>query len=420
MLTPRFSTEPCFSDSSNLSVLRRLADYDSCLIAVPGSAKAFSACVVFDYTDFVMPSNRLVLFQVPNRIGLGHINRMSCVALALREMKPDVQSLFLIEGSSHGFLESVALPYLMLPNSDVVSGSPAWSSWSQDSKKSFMRGLAESMLNVLEPELVVYDCFPNIHFAEAVLAAGIKTVICIRKVKDFELYARDPRVRSVLDSDAFILVPHAEEEFPLPETLKSRATYVGTILKTLPVDPKPLQVRLNLPGKRIVVINAGGGGYPGTVEFLNLSLRAFAKVKRKHRNLVALLVPGPLFSGWADLELVSGVRIVPFDPEFTLTCATADLVLSQAGYNSINELARLGTPTICIPAERGFDDQFERARGMAEVYGNIDSLENASMRELVERMEEVLDRSVERVRRETPDGAYRAAFVISQLLHRNL
>ena len=39
-----------------------------------------------------------------------------------------------------------------------------------------------------------------------------------------------------------------------------------------------------------------------------------------------------------------------------------DLVISAAGYNSVNELIHGGLPTILVPRERPLDDQFARAR----------------------------------------------------------
>ena len=42
-----------------------------------------------------------VLFHGPNRIGLGHLNRLSAIALALKKKSPHVRPLFAVEGGAH-------------------------------------------------------------------------------------------------------------------------------------------------------------------------------------------------------------------------------------------------------------------------------------------------------------------------------
>jgi predicted glycosyltransferase len=364
------------------------------------------------------PRSSLVLFQVPNQVGLGHMNRMACVALALREMDPAIRVLFVVEGSSHGLLESHSLPYVTLPSPDLVNRSECWGAWSKDEKKEILKALAITMLEVSRPDIVIYDCFPSIHFAHAAIALGIKSMLCIRKVKKFEAYASDPRVRTVIESDAAILVPHWEDEFQIPPSLMSRATYVGPIVKSLPINPEPVQMKFNLLGKRVIVICGGGGGGLDTIDYFNFCLKAFVQVKSEVHDVVALLITGPLFTEWGRLNLTSDVRVLPFDPDFTSTCATSALVISQAGYNSINELAALNTPTICLPAERGFDNQFERAHNMAMEYANIDCFEGETAEALSRLIIARLNQSVERIRLDVPDGAYRAAFHVMNLLGR--
>jgi predicted glycosyltransferase len=358
------------------------------------------------------PQRPVVLFQVPNSVGLGHMNRMACVALALRELAPMVRFLFVVEGSSHGLLEALNIPHITIPHAKELYRARGWSAWPTADRRELLKTIAASILETTEPSIVIYDCFPNLEFAECVSAKGIKSMLCIRKVKNSALYVQIPTVRRVLDSGASILIPHGEGEFCLPMELAARATYVGEIVRPLPIDPRPVQLKFNLPGKQIVVISGGGGGHSDTVHHFNLCLRAFGRLRESRKNIIGLLITGPLYANWSSLELVDGLRVIPFDPDFTATCATADLVLCQAGYNSINELAALGTPAICIPARRGFDDQFERARHIESSFEHIVCFEGDSWEQLAELMNRRLDQTSPRRRSATPDGAYRAAFHI--------
>jgi UDP-N-acetylglucosamine:LPS N-acetylglucosamine transferase len=77
------------------------------------------------------------------------------------------------------------------------------------------------------------------------------------------------------------------------------------------------------------------------------------------------LVTGPLFNDWWKLNLVDGVRVIPFDPYLSSTFASADVIICQAGYNTIAEVTQLGVPAICVPADRDMDDQYARAEQAA-------------------------------------------------------
>lgn len=356
----------------------------------------------------------LVIFQVPNEIGLGHMNRAGCVATAMRELDPGVRSLFVVEGSSHGVVEGMGHPVVSLPAPQAMRDTNGWAQWTKEGRGALVNSLADALVESLAPNLVVYDCFPSGAFVRAAARRAIPSVLCLRKVKDWNIYMERSAVKLVLHDCETILVPHEEQDADLPEILLPRAVFVGPIVKPLPIEPVPVQVRLGLGGRRALVITAGGGGHPDTMAFLELALAGAARLRQQWPDLVTLLIPGPLFQAWEQLPAAEGTRVLPYDPRFTETCATADLVFAQAGYNSANELALLGTPTIMVPAVRGFDDQFERAAQLASQWPHIRYLREPSVTELVELAEELLLNPKPRVRADSPDGAYLAA---AHLLH---
>jgi predicted glycosyltransferase len=109
------------------------------------------------------------------------------------------------------------------------------------------------------------------------------------------------------------------------------------------------------------VISGGGGGYPGTVEFFNVAEQAVHLLRQSHPNLRAKLITGPLFTDWCDLKLAPRSSVIPFDPDLTATLAAADLVICQAGYNTIAELKQIATRCLVVPAPRRWDNQLARA-----------------------------------------------------------
>ena len=360
----------------------------------------------------------LVVFQVPNQIGLGHMNRMGCVASALRELDSDVRSLFVVEGSSHGLLEGMGLPVISFPALQALHSNHGWSKWSKEDRGCLIDSMADSLVDSIAPDLVVYDCFPSVAFVKAAARRGIESILCLRKMKDYPAYMEKGGPKLVLRACHSIIIPHDASEAHLPEILLPRAVFVGPIVKPLPVDPAPLQARMALQGKRVLVITAGGGGHPDTTAFLRLALEAADFLRSSHPDLVTLLIPGPLFRELDQLTLCASTRVLPFDSRFTETCATADIIVAQAGYNSANELAYLGTPTIFVPALRGFDDQFERASQLAASWPHLHSLHHPSPGQIVTLATQLLLTPQPRIRFDVPDGAYLAAGHLLQTLGR--
>ena len=358
-----------------------------------------------------------VLFQVPNYIGLGHMNRMAAVATTLRDIAPQLRVLFAVEGATHGLLEAFRLAYVSLPHPSTIRSMLGASSWAKSTEVNLGMSIAQSILRSFMPSLVIYDCFPNRYMADVVLSLGIPTVLCVRNVNNPEEYVRRAEVAKVLNSCASVIVPHEREDAMTLPLTGSKSIYVGNIVRNLPVDPEPVQLRFRIPSSRVIVITAGGGGHETASSFLNLSIQAVGRVQNNIPEIVPIVVPGPLFTRWSMLQSVPNLRIIPFDPRLMEYCATADLVISQAGYNSMNELASLGTPTIALPVERGFDDQFQRAEQMASLWNNIHVANDYNLEALCALIEQLLLERPQRVRREVPEGALRAAQHIIELVN---
>jgi UDP-N-acetylglucosamine:LPS N-acetylglucosamine transferase len=120
-----------------------------------------------------------------------------------------------------------------------------------------------------------------------------------------------------------------------------------------------------------------------------------------------------MFNEWRKLRPVEGVEIVPFDPDIWTAMTKADVVVCQAGYNTLAELGRIDKPTICIPAPRVADDQFARAHALVGQRKRFVVVTDSS----VETLRDQIIASLEMPRDETfissaPGGADRAADLI--------
>jgi predicted glycosyltransferase len=328
-----------------------------------------------------MPHNPVILFQPPNGIGLGHMSRLAAIARAAASLDPSVRVPFVIEGDSHGFLEAQGLSYLTLPSRHALDQSELWASWGPDERRRLVVSLSQTMMRELKPDAVVFDCFPSVPFAMAALDARVPLVLCLRRMRDLQEYFSSLLARFAayqvslpewLPSFDLILVPEEPGTFALPDVLKPRAAFVGPIVRDSEARHPPFGSAPGAsPGGTHLVITGGGGGFPATVKFYNAALRAFARLRSTRPTLTGVLITGPLFTDWLQLDLVDGIRVLPFASELTAHLAAADVIVCQAGYNTMAEVAQLGRQTICIPASRGNDDQFERAERMAATHPHI-------------------------------------------------
>jgi UDP-N-acetylglucosamine--N-acetylmuramyl-(pentapeptide) pyrophosphoryl-undecaprenol N-acetylglucosamine transferase len=361
-----------------------------------------------------------IVFQPPNHIGLGHISRLLAIALAVRELDPRVRLPFVVGGHAHGLLEAHEVFHLALPlvrDGQVLTSATGWEN---AELHRIARDLAAAMMHTLAPDLVVFDCFPNEVVLDVVRARRLPVVICLRKSRQMAPFFEAIRHHGALVRA--ILIPHPPGECEIPADLLPKTHFTGPITRPFSLDADaPSRQRGNAderPSRRQVIVTGGGGGYPGTVEFYNLALDACARVRETvpARALDILLVAGPLFTHWTDLQLPADVRVIPFDPHLSARLGQADTVICQGGYNTMAELVALGVPAICVPAERGSDDQFERARTLAAEHTQMQTYEGSDGGELATLIVRGLETGRTRTDASTPSTSSPGAQVAARLL----
>lgn len=118
-----------------------------------------------------MDNRRTVLFQPLNYIGLGHVNRLAVVALALRKLDSQIRTPFVVEEAANALLDALGLPYIPLPSSHSMNEGLAWEGWTEDERSDLQVELSQSILRTTAPQVVVFDFLPNPTFANEVLTA---------------------------------------------------------------------------------------------------------------------------------------------------------------------------------------------------------------------------------------------------------
>lgn len=357
-----------------------------------------------------MSTQRTVLFHPLNHIGLGHINRLSVIALALHELDNGVRTPFVVEESAHVLLDALGLPYVPLPSSHAMSDSVAWTAWTEGERSALQAQISLAVLKAVAPQVVVFDFLPNPAFADAVVKSEIPIVLCVREMLDLACYL--DYARALLAQVSLIVIPHPEGTMRLPRELAAKSRFVGQVARQATSGAIHERDRATLR----VVISGGGGGYPGTVEFYNLATEAIANLRGRYPALKAQLIAGPLFRDWLLLQPVEGITLIPFEPDTTSRFAEADLVICQAGYNTVAELEQVGTKTLLVPAERQWDDQFARADRVMRARSNFHVFRGKTPVELSNTIAELLRERIPNVTGSKPDGGIKAARLIYEMV----
>ena len=351
-----------------------------------------------------------ILFQPPNHVGLGHISRLAAIALCVREICPGINVLFAVEGDGHGLLDALGLPYLSIPSAHALFKSSAWNSWTQAERRSLALEISRAILVTLSPRLLVFDCFPYLSMARAAIQVGVPMVLCLREMKDT---AGHLSIMSELAPHfAAVLAPHDPQAIDAPEPWRSKMHFVGRIAR--PPQHSPAG---NTQGR--IVVTGGGGGGRRMVNFYNLVLEALAQARREDPHLECMLVTGPLFTDWRELRCVDGIKILPFVADMPELFASADLVISSAGYNTAAEVESAGVRAIFVPAPRSHDDQQARAERQARENPHLHVFRGKTATEMLALIHQCLGGSPP-PRGAPPVGGYRAAQLLIDWLHAGL
>ena len=168
-----------------------------------------------------MSEQPAILFHATGRLGLGHVNRLSAIALAFHEIQPSLQTPFVIQGEGRLLLEALGLCCLPLPSGPARRATQTWAVQMSGERSATLAEASLEILGRVRPRIVVFDCFPNPEFAEASIASGLPIVLCLRQMKDLARYLQ--HAQSVLPHVKLILIPHDENAFELPESSRTGA-----------------------------------------------------------------------------------------------------------------------------------------------------------------------------------------------------
>jgi len=176
-----------------------------------------------------------------------------------------------------------------------------------------------------------------------------------------------------------IIVPHDPDEVTEDQALLARFSkqivFTGPIVRKslFEIQPDRTVTKYGLSDSNFnIVVTAGGGGWVQTRRFLHTVIAALSDLasNTSHEPIRTIIVTGPHYADTISHDIPRHWQVIDFEPEMMDLMAAVSLVICQAGYNTLNEIAEIGVPAVCIPVIEA-SDQINRARYFANRFPNI-------------------------------------------------
>jgi UDP-N-acetylglucosamine:LPS N-acetylglucosamine transferase len=169
--------------------------------------------------------------------------------------------------------------------------------------------------------------------------------------------------------------------------LKERKFFsFGPIIKSLDsLNIEKIRKRYSISDNEYnVLVSMGGGGYKaddGKMESEHLTemlIKAHKILRSDIKNIKFIIL-----SGYFSKKHPSGKNIIinKHENNFMELLSLANLIISQGGVNTVNEVRSIGAPAIFIPAKRSSDDQKRRVEKISKI-GNYKWLGDISSQSL--------------------------------------
>ena len=346
-----------------------------------------------------------ILFYCQHLLGIGHLRRAATLANGLSEA-----------GFSVAFVNGgPSVPHLMPRSARLVQLPPLRARDAQFSGLVDLDGQAvddvwkrsrcEKLLSAftsLRPDILLIEMFPfgrrQMRFELLPLLDIARTtqpkplIVCsVRDVLSKPFSAKKSNwVLETATRYLDLILVHGdpdflrfEESFPPISKLSDRLRYTGYV-----VTPTSNTNRIAKPNHAAVLVSAGGGAVGTTL--LRTALGARARTSLRHSQWLFLTGDNFPEDAFEDLTEAApnGVTVERSRPDFPDLLSTAELSISQAGYNTVMEVLQAACPAVVVPFAAGDEgEQRLRAnllarRGLLQVVEendlNVDSLVQAA------------------------------------------
>jgi len=332
------------------------------------------------------------VLYVSGSVGLGHVTRDLAISRSLRKLNPDVQIEWLSEDPATNYLKSegeMVLPeasqmvhgnrFLHDPevydlnvmhwmargrkhmpvnaktildialkgNYDLVIGDEAFDLifefLADPSKKAF-------------PFVMIYDCFgvdqvnhnpKDMFFTWYMNRSWVKALDAKGEAADRFFFVGE--MEDIQDKSLGIFLPNRRVQ------AKKAFDFVGNIIRFDPRqfgNKKEVRGILGYDDRPLVLVTKGGTDVGKSL--LDLCIAAYPFAKKRIPDLRMVIVCGPSLDP-NTIKAPEGVDVRGFEPKLYEHVAASDLVITQGGHTTVNEIMALEKPFIVFPLEHHFD-----------------------------------------------------------------
>ena len=320
-----------------------------------------------------------ILIHVQHLLGVGHLIRAAAIARALSAEDCDV--MLVSGGKPHDGLDVGRATFVQLPAVQAqstsyamlvdTSGKPI-----DDTFRAARRDMLLGVVQGFDPHLVMTEHFPfgrgKLRFEldpllenlsaghpKPLIMASVRDIIeppeSAEKEERFLTHANDHYDGILVHGDAEF-IPF-DRSFPAAGRLKPPVLYTGYVGDPMPTAPKP----------RAGILVSSGNGRTGR----RLVEAAIAAHELDDLNEDWEIRLGAAFDHAPEIERLAGacrrLKVTNSRPQFAGDLANAALSVSQAGYNTIVDIAAAQTNAILVPYAGNHErEQTLRAEGLAE------------------------------------------------------
>ena len=336
-----------------------------------------------------------ILIHAINGVGLGHLVRTVQVAKAIRDIRGDLEIVFVTNSEFPGFITKSSFNFhkLKISTKDVL-----------DQKISYEDYLKYNNLHLKKiiekenPNMILFDSELNESLMDFCIKKKIKISFILReKTKDKFYHLIRSGMLKMID---LVLIPHhkwdLDKECVGELQGYNNVFFVGPIIKT--TSNSNIFTQKSSDFFKILVTFSGGANIIENREMFNkvsdfLGYLKSNDLRIKGRLVKLNLIVGPFFD--KNSCNLHGLEYSSFEYDLMNKMRESDIIISSAGYNIINEIIYTKTPSLLIPLPRKEDDQFARAEklermGCAKIVrGSIqEALETTIENNLVEKMKD--------------------------------
>lgn len=331
------------------------------------------------------------LLYVQHLLGVGHLTRISRIAAALRGRGVAVTLVrggTLVPGFDVPGIETVQLdPIRALPDAlDTLVGEDGLA-FGPD-RQAARRDALLDILRRRRPHILVTEAFPFgrramrfelMPLLEQARLCDVKIIACsIRDILQRNLKpGRAEEVVRIVKRHFDLVLCHGDEDttplsasFPLADQIAVQTAYTGL------VGPEPETIPV---AEHAVIVSAGGGAVGDALLHAAIAARPLTPLA----TLSWLVVSGPNMSPASHAALTNratpGLEIRGFVNDLPARLIGARLSISQAGYNTVAEIASAGCASVLVPYEQGGETE-QLTRGLhCEASGGAICLREADL-----------------------------------------